>query len=161
MLECADGGEAFIVAVIMHEGHARGLRGARDQEVDGRDTAMVSGDCEQQLQLASALPQGCGHRYGLEGVESPGYLLGPRLVWAQTDELEDHDVADEHVAGRDLSVEPARKLRKAPISRPGPYARVKQGGALETWRLGLSWWAQRTAPGGWPAPLGAYRRHRA
>ena len=125
MLERADGGEAFIVAVVVHNGHPRRLRGAGDQEVDRRDPAMISGGCQQQLQLASALPQGCGHRYGFEGVESPGYLLGPRLVWTETDELEDHDVADEHMAGRDLSVEPGRQLRKTPVARPGPYARIE------------------------------------
>jgi len=125
MLERADVSESLIVAVVVHEGHACCLCGAADQEVDRWHSAMISGGGKQQLQLASALPQGCGHRYGFEGVESLRHLLRSRLVGAQADELKNHDVADEHMAGRDLSVEPGCELREPPVPCPGPHARVK------------------------------------
>src|SRR4029077_10054009 len=125
VLECADAGDAFIVAVVVHEGHARCLCGAADQEVDRWHPAMLSAGGKQQLQLASALPQGCRQRYGFEGVESLLHLFRACLVGAQTDELEDHEVADEHMAGRDLRVEPGGEPREAPVSCPSPHARVK------------------------------------
>jgi hypothetical protein len=56
VLELADVGEAFVVAVVVNEGDTGGFGGGADQEVDWWDAAMVTVGREQELQLARACP---------------------------------------------------------------------------------------------------------
>lgn len=125
VLECADAGDAFVVAVVMDQWHHCRLGGTCDQKIDGRHSAMVAVGGKGGLQSARAAPQLRRHLDRLEYGEPLRHLTGARLVWGQAGELQDHQIADEHMAGRDLSVEPGRKLREAPISRPRPHARVE------------------------------------
>ena len=92
---------------------------------------MVSGGCEQELQLACTCPQFRFHRDRCECVESRCDLTRAGLVRREASELQAADVADEYSAGRDLGVEPGGKLGEAPISGPRPHAGVKQGGTIE------------------------------
>ncbi len=74
MLQGTDSCQPLVVAVVMDQRHIRSLGRRADQEVNWRDTTMVSVGGQQALQLACSLPKLCTHRDRLERLQAPGYL---------------------------------------------------------------------------------------
>jgi hypothetical protein len=56
-LEVGDGRDAFVVAVIVNQRDACRLRCGGEQQVGGRDAAMVAGRSQQELDLARSIPE--------------------------------------------------------------------------------------------------------
>jgi len=109
---------------------------------------MVAVGREQFLQFSCPRPELCGHGYRLERVEASCHLLCALLVWGQANQLQDGQVADEHVAGGYLGVEPGCKLGEAVVACPSPYARVEQRRTIEPDWFDLSLVTQRIVPDG-------------
>lgn len=106
MLQSADVGDSFVVAVVVDQRHSGSLSCDAYQEVGRRNTTVISAGCEQILQLVCSLPQLGAHRHSLKCVQTLGDFSCPRLVGRQADELDDDEVADENATVGHLGVEP-------------------------------------------------------
>lgn len=117
--------DALVVAIVVYERNIGLLGGCGYEQVHGRNSAMIAVAGEKFLQFPRPRPKLCGHRNRLERTEASRHVSCAFLVGSQANQLQEDQIADEHIAAGYLGVEPGCKLGEATVTCPGPYARVE------------------------------------
>ena len=136
LAQVGDGGDALVVAVVVDERQASAPGGGGEQQVRGRDAAMLAGGGQRELGVAGITPDLGRHRRGGKVGEALGELGGPPGVGGKAGQLKDDEVAGEDEAGGDGGVEPIGEMGEAAVADPGPDTGIEKGGSIELERMG-------------------------